>query len=483
MKKSFWIKPALWVSFLSVLIWIVSCAVNPVTGKREFMLLSDADEVQLGQQSDPQVIATYGLYDDAKISQFITAKGKQMAAVSHRPQLDYQFRVLDTPVINAFAVPGGYVYFTRGILAYLNNEAEMAGVLGHEIGHITARHSAKQYSRSQLAMLGLGVGVAISEDFGRFAGLAQSGLGLLFLRFGRDAERESDELGVEYSTKIGYDAREMANFFETLDRMSPGQEGGLPGWFSTHPAPAERVGNVRQLAAAAQQNVNSAQLKVNRDSYLDMIEGLVYGDDPNHGYVDGNMFYHPSLRFQFPIPAEWKTINTPSQVQVISSDQKAVVMLSLLSGTTPADAAAKFQTDAGAQVIRSGDVDVNGFPARMLISDVQGQQGVLRVVSYFILYENNVYVFHGISAQADFANYQPTLESVMKGFKKLTDSSKINVKPDRIRVKKLTRPMTLRDALLSFGTPDSKLEELSLVNGMNLTDTLPAGTRIKTVGK
>ena len=201
------------------------CAVNPVTGKSELMLVSREQEIAMGQESDASVVATYGVYDDPEIQTFIEEKGQAMARISHRPDLPYEFKVLDSPVINAFAVPGGYVYFTRGILAYLNNEAEFAGVLGHEIGHITARHSAKQVSRAQLAQLGLGIGSIISQDFAQYANIASAGLGLVFMKFGRDAERQSDDLGVEYSTDIGYNSYEMANFFRTLDRMSP-DDGG-----------------------------------------------------------------------------------------------------------------------------------------------------------------------------------------------------------------------------------------------------------------
>ena len=198
------------------------------------MLLSESDEIKMGEMTDASVIQMYGVYDDEKLAKYLNELGQKMAKISHRPNLKYEFKVMDSPVINAFAVPGGYVYITRGILAHLNNEAELAGVVGHEIGHITARHSAQKYSETYLANLGLGIGSMVSEDFAMFAGLAAQGLGLLFLKFSRDDERQSDVLGVEYSTKVGYDAREMANFFSTLDKMQgQSEQGGLPDWFST----------------------------------------------------------------------------------------------------------------------------------------------------------------------------------------------------------------------------------------------------------
>ena len=210
-----------------VFLLLDSCAKNPVTGKSELMLMSKDQEIAMGKQSDPEIVAFFGLYQDEKLQNFIKQKGKEMATVSHRPDLPYEFKVVDSPVVNAFAVPGGFVYFTRGIMAHFNNEAEFAGVLGHEIGHITARHSAKQYSRAMLGQVGLVAGSIISPEFAQFADVAQQGLQLLFLKFGRDAESQSDKLGVEYSTKIGYDATEMADFFQTLDRLSS-QSGSVP---------------------------------------------------------------------------------------------------------------------------------------------------------------------------------------------------------------------------------------------------------------
>src|SRR5690606_18027849 len=185
------------------LILLDGCAKNPVTGKSELMLLSKDQEIAMGQQSDPEITAYFGVYEDARLQKFIEEKGKQMAAISHRPDLPYTFKIVDSPVVNAFAVPGGYIYFTRGIMAHFNNEAEFAGVLGHEIGHVTARHSAKQYSNAMLGQIGLVAGAILSPEFAQFADVASTGLQLLFLKFGRDAESQSDKLGVEYSTKIG----------------------------------------------------------------------------------------------------------------------------------------------------------------------------------------------------------------------------------------------------------------------------------------
>ena len=160
---------------VALIIWVVSCALNPVTGKRELMLLSSADELAMGQQTNPQILQTYGKYDDPELSRYVAELGKRLGALSHQPDLAYNIQVLDSPVVNAFAVPGGYVYLTRGILAYINDEAELAGVVAHEIGHIAARHSAQQYSKAQFAQLGLGLGSVLSKTFRKYAGVASAG--------------------------------------------------------------------------------------------------------------------------------------------------------------------------------------------------------------------------------------------------------------------------------------------------------------------
>ncbi len=284
---------------ISFLIIAESCSVNPVTGKKEVILMSEAQEISMGKAYDPQVVASFGLYEDEKMQTFINEKGKEMGAISHRPQLNYEFKILDSPVVNAFAVPGGYVYFTRGIMAHFNNEAEFAGVLGHEIGHVTARHSAKQQSNQTLAQLGLIVGVIASKEIAKYAGLAQESLGLLFLKFGRDDESQSDQLGVEYSTKIGYDAHEMANFFNTLKRMRAGSDSDpIPTFLSTHPDPTDRYQKVEEAATKWQAGKPQSNFKVNRDQYLRMIDGLIYGEDPRQGYVADNKFFHPGIEIR-----------------------------------------------------------------------------------------------------------------------------------------------------------------------------------------
>ncbi len=385
-------------SLVVLVINLSSCARNPVTGKNEFMLLSENDEIKMGAAADKDVVQMYGLYEDQAILDYVDGIGQKMAKISHRPNLKYEFKVMNSPVINAFAVPGGYIYLTRGILAYLNNEAELAGVIGHEIGHVTARHSAQKYSEISLAQMGLGVGSMISEDFAMFSGLAAQGIGLLFLKFSRDDERQSDELGVAYSTKVGYDAREMSNFFYTLDKMQgQSEQGSVPDWFSTHPNPADRVVDVRKEAEKVQKEKKLSGLTVNRDAYLKKVSGLIVGENPREGFVENGIFYHPDMKFRFPVPSGWNVNNLPSQVQMVSSDEKAIIIFTLAATTTAASAADNYVKETQAKVAQRKNVNVNGFKAVQVYSQIADGKNILRIQSHFIERKNQVFVFHGFT--------------------------------------------------------------------------------------
>lgn len=482
MKKLFFI-----CSLLFTYVLIDSCARNPVTGKSQVVFMSEAQEIAMGQEADPQIIAQFGLYEDSSLQNFITTKGRQMAAISHRPNLTYHFRIVESEVLNAFAVPGGYVYFTRGIMAHFNNEAEFAGVLGHEIGHVAARHSVAQQRNQILGQVGIIAGVIINPELGRFAETAAQGLGLLFLKFGRDDERESDRLGVEYSTKIGYDAHQMAGFFTTLERQ--GARAGsveLPDILSTHPNPGDRHNAINKLATEWQQKQNLTNPKINRNEYLRRIEGLIYGEDPRQGYLENSVFYHPVLRFQFPTPQGWNYQNTPQMVQFAPKDGRALMMFMLGRGNSLQEAANNAVQQYKLQVQESRGTTINGMPALYMIADQPAQQqgqASIRTISYFIQQGQTIYHFIGVSALNEFQNYLGAFNNSMQNFRELTDPAKLNKKPDRIRLRTVTSNTTLGNALRTFNMPQAKMEELSILNGMQLTDQVSAGTLIKTIGQ
>lgn len=466
-----------------------SCATNPVTGRKQLVFMSQKQEIAMGKETDPQIIAEFGLYEDKVLQDFINEKGKAMAAVSHRSKLEYHFRIIDTEILNAFAVPGGYVYFTRGIMAHFNNEAEFAGVLGHEIGHIAARHSVKQQRDQILGQVGLIAGVILAPELAQFAETASQGLGLLFLKFGRDTERQSDKLGVEYSTKIGYDAKEMAGFFKTLERQSAGRGQEIPDFLSTHPNPGDRNKTVSKLADEWKEKLKLTNAQVNRNAYLKKIDGLVYGEDPKQGFVENGVFYHPTLKFQFAIPTGWRYQNSPSQFQMAPENGKAMMMMTIAKGSSLQEAATSFIKQNNLQPLESKETTVNGLAALAVVADVkqQAQQGQqpqqqIRTLSYFIKYGDAIYLLLGLSSPADFNSYVTLFTASQQSFKALTDTEKLNKKPERVRIKTVNTASTLEDILRANNADPKRLEEFAILNGMQLSDRVEAGTMIKVIG-
>lgn len=479
-KKSF----LLTLSQLVLAFWLIGCAVNPVTGRKQLVFMSEAQEINMGKESDPQITAFFGVYDDPELQQFITEKGLEMAAISHRPNLNYEFKVVDSPVINAFAVPGGFVYFTRGIMAHFNNEAEFAGVLGHEIGHITARHSVIRQRNQMLGQLGMIAGVILMPELSQFMEPMSQGMQLALLSFGRDAERESDKLGVEYSSKIGYDAAEMAGFFRTLERQQAKSGGGdIPDFLSTHPSPAERNVTVARMAVEWQEKLQLENAEVNRNSYLQRIEGLILGEDPKQGFVENNTFYHPVLKFSFPIPADWNLQNSPQQVQMAPANGEALMILTLAKGTSLTEASTSLLEQYKLELVDSKEEKINGLSAIMLTADQKQEQQTIRVNASLIQFDGNIYALMGISTLEKSPTYLPIFQRTMRAFQELKEADKLNRKPDVVRIKAVPRRMTLQAALQHFSMPPDRMEELAILNGRALEDTLEKDMWIKTVGK
>jgi predicted Zn-dependent protease len=336
--------------------------------------------------SQEAALQAYGLYPDDGPA---TGLGRKLAAASEKPSLPWSFKVVDDASVNAFALPGGYIYVTRGLMTHLRTEAELVSVLGHEIGHVTGRHSASQMSKQQLAMGGLIVGMMVEPELQRFGGLAQQGLGVLFLKFGRDHENEADELGLRYMTREEYDPREMIEVFGVLDRVgrAEGGAGRMPEWLSTHPNPGNRQTNIQEEIA----KTGATGSVVNRDAYLRHLDGMVFGDNPREGYFVGQAFYHPDLRFQLAFPRGFKTQNQRQAVAGVSEGQDAMVALTLTAGSSPEEAARKFLSQQGLQAGRTGRDTIGGLPAYEAFFEVATEQGALRGQVAFVAYDSKMY--------------------------------------------------------------------------------------------
>lgn len=471
--------------FLAAVLALVSCARNPVTGKRE-LAISEDKELALGAQNHPAILQQMGVYEDDDLDALLQRVGTEMAAKSHRPDLDWTFTMVDSDVVNAFAVPGGYVYFTRGILAHFNNEAEFAGVLGHEIGHVTARHSAQQLRKQQLAQVGMIAGALASNTVRQNFEAVNQGMQLLFLKYGRDAESESDQLGVEYSSQLGYDATYMAGFFQTIDRLQrqSGQE--VPDFLSTHPDPLNREARVRELAGEWAEKLPGEQDDVGRADYLRLIDGMIYGEDPAQGYTEGQTFYHPVLEFSFDYPRGWQLVNSPTQVQMGSPKQDAVVSFTLEQAANPEAAAQAWMEANQVQAQRGGAETINGLSAYRIegvaaTGQQGGQQQEIAWVVTFVELDGQVYSFTGLTLASGARANAAALILPANSFGELTDPSYLNRQPERVRIASVAQPTTLKSFLSENGTSGGRLDELAILNGMALDAQLPSGTLVKLI--
>jgi predicted Zn-dependent protease len=460
---------------------IASCARNPVTGKNELSLISEGQEIEMGKQAAQQVAQSIGFVDDPELQAYVSNIGMKMAAKSERPHLPWEFHVVNDAAVNAFAIPGGFIYVTRGLLAHMNSEAELASVLGHEVGHVTARHSVQQISKAQLATLGLGLGSILSSDVAQFAGLASQGLQVLFLKYGRDAENQADQLGFRYALSMNYDVREMANVFETLNRASQvgGGGGRLPEWLSTHPNPENRVTRTQERLDTLQTPLTNSI--VGRDEFLRQIDGLTFGEDPRQGFFEGGMFYHPDMQFQLQFPAGWKTQNTPSAVVALSPKEDAIMQLGLAGNASPREAATQFLSQEGVQAGNASTNSINGNQAATSYFQAQTQQGVIEGIVSFVAYGGRTFGLMGYTSQGNLRAYDSEFRAAIGSFDRLRNSAAMSVKPATMQLVRLTREMTLAQFNQQYPSTVS-MEELAIINQLEGPESVvPRGRTLKRV--
>ena len=472
------------VPILALVLINLSCAVNPVSGKKDFMLLSEQQEIAMGREADPEIVEMFGLYDHPEAQKFLNDLGQEMAAISHRSHLTYTFRLLDSPVLNAFALPGGYVYFTRGIMAQFNNEAEFAGVLGHEIGHITARHSAKQYSGQVIAQAGYTAGVLLMPEFSSLTGSARDALNMMFLQFGRDHESQSDELGVEYSTAIGYDASQLANFFQVLDRAEEeSEQESIPDFMSTHPDPGDRYHAVLSHAAEAQADKEGVEWKVNRENYLNLIDGFVYGRDPRKGFIEDDTYYHPERRVQLPVPPDWQT--DIAKDGLLAAPEEGDALLFFMrddSSSTPGSSARKFADRLDLGVTNLETTNYNDLGGKYMEADLANPRNpseVYRLSCYFVDVRGSIYQLVFVTIAATHETYARAIATSIREFRELKDEEYLNRQPERIDIFTADSDATIDQILLSAGVDDDRLKEIIALNGMTPGAPVTRGTLLK----
>jgi predicted Zn-dependent protease len=458
------------------------CATNPVTGKKEFSLVSEAQEIEVGKQAKAAAAQEYGYYEEGRWSAMVDSMGKALASRSHRPDLPWEFHLLDDPTVNAFCAPGGFVYITRGIMQHLNSEAQLAGVMGHEIGHATARHYARQASTQQLYGIGLGVGSIVSPTVARYSSVVSQGLGVLFLKYGRDQENEADRLGVTYSVASGWDPREMPATYDMLSRI--GESSGsarTPTYLSTHPDPAAREATTRELAAQA--TAGKTGLIVKHDAYIRSLDGMVYGNDPRKGYFEGNTFYHPELRIQFNLPQGWQRQNANTAVMAADANQKGVMQLTAtsLGGKSPAQFVQglidqRQITGAEGQSGKIGGYDA--WVGRIGVQNSQGQQGTM-IAAWIATGGELGYQFLGQAASG--SSQESAIVSSIKSFGPLQDAARANPTPARVRIVAAPKAGAFGQVYAALGASGVEPAQAAIMNGIQLDDPVTKGQWIKVV--
>ena len=415
---------------------VAACATNPVTGEREFTLMSESQEIAMGRESDAQVRAEMGVYADPELTKYISDIGLRLAKLSERPNLPWQFTVVDQPAINAFALPGGFIYITRGILPFLDNEAELAGVIGHEIGHVTARHSVRQYTRTVggVAALGaLGVFVPAARPFGQ---LSEQALGLLFLKYGRNDELQADQLGARYEATGGWDPAGVQGMLSTLGRLddAAGDRKGVPNWLSTHPEPLARVSEIGPTVEKLK--AGRTEFTTNRDALERRIDGVIVGDNPEQGVTRGSTFLHPPLRFRIDFPAKWEIANNPQQVVAKAPDADVFMLLQAVAkpqGQTARDVALSQMQAAGLRNVSGDRTTINGLDAFVGVYEgmIEGL-GMVTSRAAHIAHGGAYYLVAGLVAPGNFEQMDATFTSAIRSFRPLTAAEAAAIRPARV---------------------------------------------------
>lgn len=421
------------------------CAVNPVTGKQDLVLLSESDEIALGHKTNQDVLKQYSIYDNAALQNYVQAVGKKLAAKSHRTNLTYRFTVLDSKEVNAFALPGGYIYITRGLMAYLKSEAELAAVLGHEIGHVTARHSVRQHSATQLTTIGVALGALFIPGMNQSTNqLVQFAGGALLSGYGRKHELEADRLGAEYLARSNYNPQAMLDIIrvlknqEVFEKERAREEGrearNYHGVFSTHPDNDTRLHEVIETAQTLS-DAGSTNF-VGYEEYMSLMDKLVFGDSPQDGILRGRHFFHEELGISMQFPEKWNVSNQPDRITLTAPGGHALIQIS-------AEDINKKLSPRNFMIQRMGlnnldnesRLSINGFDAHTGISVINNSQGSRPIRFTVIYFQERAYIVAGMTKVAnDLVRYDNAFLETAKSFHALTDDEKVLAQPLRLKV-------------------------------------------------
>lgn len=458
---------------------LTGCANNPVTGQNDFVMMSESQEMAIGRQSDVEVKKQYQVYPVKALQDYVNSVGQKLAKHSHRPNLEYHFTVLDSPEINAFALPGGYVYITRGIMAYLNSEAELAAVLGHEIGHVTARHGVRQQSAAQAANIGMTIASIFVPQINTVNGRNLSNMlgGALLSGYGRDHELEADRLGAVYLARTEYDPQAIVKIIGVLKNQELQDialakiEGRAPrryhGVFATHPDNDTRL--QQAVGEAAKQTV--AQPFAGRNEFLDATNGIVFNDSVEQGIVRNNRFAQAELSIALQFPPDWQVHNLPDSLLAISPQGEAQMQMKLgKPNGSPVNVA---RTLAGANGLVE-ELTINGLPAALVY---------LPTTTLGVVYLNQqAFLIQGASKTVPlFEKHKTEMVAAIRSFHALSAEERKKIKPLTVRV--ITAQSGDTIAKLAQRSPLGQSAEsyLRLINALYPTGEPQAGQKVKII--
>lgn len=465
------------IAFLSA-----GCAVNPVSGRPEFTLVSTEKEKQIGEEEAKNVETQMGLLDDTRLTAYLDALGQRLAKESPRQDITYRFHVADMTEPNAFALPGGWIYVTRGLLPLLNNEDELAGVVGHEIGHVAARHSVRKISKQGpiAAVFGIVSGVTswipiVGNIIGGVGDLTQS---LIFSPYDRGQETEADRVGQEIAAKAGWAPTGLPAFLATLGREVDLTTKGThrPSFFDSHPATPDRVARTSEHAKALKR-ADRAPISASPEAFLARLDGLVVGQRAAHGLIRGRAFVHPDLDVFLQFPDRWEVENTPQKVVAVAPDKEAGVILGAVGeGNDPMEAARALDKATKSSVSgRAQRTTINGLPAAHTQLEVEGKVGLDLT---WIAHGGVIYQVVGVAPKQRFASLQPAFTATAASFRPLTAAERASIKETRIRLVRARAGETI-DALASRANSAWRKEEVAVANGLAVGTPLAEGQLIK----
>lgn len=471
---------------LGMAVFLGACSTNPATGERQFTALLPADrEASLGAQEHAKVEQSFGKFVEGPIADYVSRIGMRVAANTERDDVQYQFFVIDSPMVNAFAIPGGYVYVTRGLMALANNEAELAAVLGHEIAHITARHSAERVSQGFLAQVGAVV-LATAVDSSAAARAGQLGSELFLKSYSRDQEHQADELGVRYLHHAHYDTFAMASFLDSMGRYTSleakiaGKQAPRANWFSTHPQTENRVAEASAEAA----KYSAKQTDNNRNTYLNAINGMTYGDSAEQGFIRGQSFYHTELNFTFTFPNGFDISNQPRQVVGVNDRSGAVIVFDAAKADGAPDPYA-YLTGVwmkGQNIRNPEAITVNGKRAAAagFEATINGKRMDVQLMAVEWK-PGQFYRFQvGIPRGLDRASLDALKKSTYS-LRELTAQDRRTVKADRIQVVTAKSGQSVSSMASRMAVESHEEEYFRVLNGLKSNENLKAGQKYKIV--